>query len=620
MFPGGGLDHAASARSCGGIMNSIRAFVGHSFAQSDEKLVRTFLDYFQSLAKAQPEFTWDHAEDAEPIQLAKKVLDNIDGKNVFIGICTKKERAISDDLLSATWFGKRLGNTADFSWKTSDWIIQEIGLAVGRGMTIVLFIENEVRLPGGLFGDVEYISFEKERLHEAFEKFLQMLSTLTPKDVAPPATGAKPVAANEPPSPIEAWEPQPDWPRIRYPRAAMAMLFDGNESGLNRIDAAYRTSPYAYGDGLPTWEAELEFVRYLISGKLDFQKLQRLASGHPHVSKITQFLARGYESLKEHELAAQTFERAASISKDNEEKLDCLSNAAIQYRSFGEAVKATALLESAKELAIKHEIKTTALIPEFKEFAKVEKNTDLCLAVMEHELSSQPDDIQARFQLAFKHSESYNADLALYHYLKIPTGQRDPMSWNNLGVSFGEFNMPVRSISAFRSSANEGETLAMSNLGLNMLQAGFLEEAREECKRALKLENPHKRLGLLLERLGEVEDEETKKLEEVLEKLKGKAEFYRHWGNAAFRLTPATVARKWHREDDVFDADLSDAVLQLVGTFTRPANVLAGLLGRHPWAQETYIQKVEYKLTQSGEMLLGTVTRSRQGCPVNHYR
>ena len=80
-------------------MAELRAFVGHSFLKSDESVVRAFLDHFRTLEKAGVDFTWDHAEEAEAVPLSNKVLAKVEGKNVFIGICTKKECAIEDSKL-----------------------------------------------------------------------------------------------------------------------------------------------------------------------------------------------------------------------------------------------------------------------------------------------------------------------------------------------------------------------------------------------------------------------------------------------------------------------------------------------------------------------------------------
>ena len=89
-------------------MTPLRAFVGHSFTDDDAEVTRKFLKYLGQLAELYPTFSWEHAEPAEPEVLAEKVKRLLVGKNLFIGICTKKERVISPSALSPTVFpGKR---------------------------------------------------------------------------------------------------------------------------------------------------------------------------------------------------------------------------------------------------------------------------------------------------------------------------------------------------------------------------------------------------------------------------------------------------------------------------------------------------------------------------------
>ncbi|HKM88410.1 MAG TPA: hypothetical protein VJX48_07380 [Xanthobacteraceae bacterium] len=85
-------------------MQGIKAFVGHSFTAADKQVVDAFLEYFRTLSKAYPGFTWDHAEEAEPKTLSERVLAKIQDKNVFIGICTRRELAVDDGNLSPSFF------------------------------------------------------------------------------------------------------------------------------------------------------------------------------------------------------------------------------------------------------------------------------------------------------------------------------------------------------------------------------------------------------------------------------------------------------------------------------------------------------------------------------------
>jgi hypothetical protein len=183
-------------------MNEIRAFVGHSFTDADSEPVGIFLKYFEQISKSHPHFSWEHAEPAEPKQLAEKVISLLADKNVFIGICTRNEYVIDPSSLTTTVFRKGFHKapTTAFHWKTSDWIIQEIGLAKGEGLDLILLIENGLRRPGGLQGDVEYIPFDRASPERSFGKILDMITALSPRvpSIASTTSDVKSVQDEEP--------------------------------------------------------------------------------------------------------------------------------------------------------------------------------------------------------------------------------------------------------------------------------------------------------------------------------------------------------------------------------------------------------------------------------------
>lgn len=80
-------------------MTPIQAFVGHSFTEDDEIVVSKFLKYLNQVSELHPNFSWVHAESAEPRVIDAKVLSLFDSKNLFIAICTKKERVIAPPAL-----------------------------------------------------------------------------------------------------------------------------------------------------------------------------------------------------------------------------------------------------------------------------------------------------------------------------------------------------------------------------------------------------------------------------------------------------------------------------------------------------------------------------------------
>jgi hypothetical protein len=54
-------------------MVAINAFVAHSFTRDDEVLIGKYLKYFDQLSKSEMNFSYVHAEAAEPKVLAEKL-------------------------------------------------------------------------------------------------------------------------------------------------------------------------------------------------------------------------------------------------------------------------------------------------------------------------------------------------------------------------------------------------------------------------------------------------------------------------------------------------------------------------------------------------------------------
>jgi len=210
-------------------MEQIRAFVGHSFTKEDEQLVQKLLKFLTTVSHTLPNFSWEHAQGPEPRGIDEKVLDLFSGKSLFIGICTQKERVVA--ATGSPWWiprGKVVANNRDIEWKTSDWIIQEIGLATGRGMDVILLVENGVRKPGGLQGSLEYVPFSREAPEACFNTLLGMIATLVPRST--PSAGTETAAAAAPvvedsPTPSK----EPDWavpkPEWAFKEFDMAMFF-----------------------------------------------------------------------------------------------------------------------------------------------------------------------------------------------------------------------------------------------------------------------------------------------------------------------------------------------------------------------------------------------------------
>jgi hypothetical protein len=296
---------------------TIRAFVGHSFLPEDQVVVRAFTDYLDTLKDALPSFMWEHAERAEPGTLTDKVLRIAAGKNLFIGICTAKESAIPTNSLSNFWPFKnyKTAKTDEFTLKASDWVIQEIGMAIGMGMKTILLHEKGIRLPGGLQGNTEYIEFDRGSPSEAFPKLLQMVSSMTPKEStalvvvsAETEVSVRPEDAPNGTATLDSVAPDETWDREMYQFAAVWSARRKDEAAFDKIDTAYRKTSFAshYDDG-KAWDAHLESVRVRFNFEGDLDRLVALASENPKNSRVRAALAATYAFYSEHASAAAEY-------------------------------------------------------------------------------------------------------------------------------------------------------------------------------------------------------------------------------------------------------------------------------------------------------------------------
>jgi tetratricopeptide (TPR) repeat protein len=397
-------------------------------------------------------------------------------------------------------------------------------------------------------------------------------------------------------------------------RAYRAIIIMRDAGALDAIYAAFRASPFGRDIALTIWEARIEFFRMLGGERSDFEKIKKAARDNPTNSNLLFFMARGYQEFGDHQTAACTFEDAAAKAEKDAHKLSCLAFAASQYAQAGQWNRSNEIVERLKrEVAGKPDLQYEFLSA-FRDLAEAEKNDGLQLAIMEQMVELRPDDTSARFSLAFKHSVVGNSDMALHHYLKIPLCERDATTWNNLGVAYGDFGMPIKAVDAFRESEKENETLAMCNLGFKLLSSGFLPEAQLEADKAISIKPHHKNVPELLTRLNGAQDEEEDKLTETLEKTKVKAAFYRKLGEGVLKATPLNIAPNWNSPEGALEGKMDGTSVRIIGAHKRPLNALAGLFQPSGLLGQAMVtHRIEYSGEVRGNVIFGHVKRSMDG-------
>jgi hypothetical protein len=383
-------------------LSEIRAFVGHSFTEDDSDAIIKFLKYFDQISKSHPNFSWDHAESAEPKLLAEKVLSLINDKNLFIGICTRKEFVINPPDLKHRVLRKNFATapTSAFYQKTSDWIIQEIGLAIGKGLDIILLIENGVRKPGGLQGDVEYIPFDRTSPEKSFGKILEMITALSPKSLGKTAVAEDIKSTSNGESMAELatnkneswWLPKPGWTRHNYEMGYM-MALDLRETDAQVISDAYLvTEDAGQGDNRNSWVAFCEFIRLRFGHGGSLQRLKDLAVQHPHSAGAAYYLARAHETYQDHAAAARIYEAAAKEDAEVGERLRLLKAAAVAHAHAGTTSVTSAVIKEMKQHVQNYGTGEVELLSALRELADFDKDQETAIAVMERIVNIDPSD------------------------------------------------------------------------------------------------------------------------------------------------------------------------------------------------------------------------------------
>jgi tetratricopeptide (TPR) repeat protein len=605
-------------------MNRITAFVAHSFVAEDKALVAAFLEYFRQLSGLHSSFTWANAEAAEPKELAEKVKAIVADKNVVIAICTKKERVIAPSRLRKSFLQPTFvkGLESDFEWQTSDWITQEIGLAIGREMKLVLLLEDGVRLPGGLQGDLEYVLFDRRAPEKSFGKILEMLKALTPRVPTEDSATSEPPKAQEDSlsdqaDDDDAWQtPRPEWRQKEFDYAVLRYMADGNAMGVSAISRAYlATEAGSDAKNAKRWEAYCEWLRiyFLQGGQLS--RLKEIAMSSPDNADVWGYLGEAYSKLDHHDHAAESFRRAAELTADLQRKLYYLRRSCTGAQRSGHPEAAKALLDTMKSLADNTEESEKKILVAERATAEASKNDHILVGVLERLADLDPGDTDLRFALAYKHSELDDDDLTLFHYSLIPHDDRSALAWNNLGAAYDQLELQAKSIDAYRMAEHKGETLAMSNIANRFLRGGFVAEAQGICDKALEVPDYHKNVPSSLKRIKEIPEEEAKKENDLLERARRASDFFKRFGHAVSRPTVTEIHGSWSGPDCALQVSITGGSFAATGKYDRPSNSLFSLSYFGPSSPDAPPLRfvVEFGGAVQGRTIVGSVSRHLEG-------
>jgi tetratricopeptide (TPR) repeat protein len=284
------------------------------------------------------------------------------------------------------------------------------------------------------------------------------------------------------------------------------------ESGLEEVsDATEKLDLLAY------WTFHL----YEKGWSEGFDKLKHLSQENPSADQPLSWLALIFQKAGQWAEAVDHYKRVRELASSEKERLSrtvliakVLVAAGLPNEALSELRQARALAQDPPEQAQFYTALGEVLL-------KIYPSKPLLgIACFEKALSIQPADTKLQFDVAYTHSEAITPTVVLYHYRKLLEVKTDPIAMNNAGVAAGELKLPLTGIRYFKLSAERGETLAMANLGSNLLEAGFEQEAREILEEARKEKEVHPNVDQWLGQIQKNRLAEEKKIEELDARVK----------------------------------------------------------------------------------------------------
>ena len=278
----------------------------------------------------------------------------------------------------------------------------------------------------------------------------------------------------------------------------------------------------------------LRYTRAADSGAL--AKLRELAS-HPSTKvSVLRWLARCYWSTKDHSKAREIYiEARDSADEINAAQLTC--DIADCWAKEGNPD------QGLEEVIIKlREVeRTDAKSYLYKSMASMyqTKGSERMRAIaLEKALEFAPNDKEIRFRAAHAQSEAKLSAVSITNYDTLLTLEpKEAGTLNNLGVECKKLNLFFESVAYYKKAADEGNTLAMSNLADLLMDMGFYKEADDELSRASRLPNPNERVAWVKAQLEKKRREEREKWSNVIEVGNRQQQFLREFAQASIEET-----------------------------------------------------------------------------------
>lgn len=504
-----------------------------------------------------------------------------------------------------------------------DNVVFELGLFIGRLSRKRTFIvsprDTDLHLPSDLAG-LTPLDYDASRPPDKLRAALGSAATSIraairdlrqlPRPTGEIATQVAQVAADEgddfPPGFFKA---ESDWHDKTYEHRYFVAVFTDHDDAAREIDRSFRASALCRDDEtLAVWEARCDWVQIQAGNSRSVGRFRKKVDQYPANALLRDLLGRALKHYGNVEEARDTFAVAAEISTD----LVLTSRAIERALGCDEEIPANELRKYQAVL-----MKTMGadshppddVLSALRSIATRLGLDELARGIDEVRVRAEPDNISLRFELGLRDSNDRRHALSLHHYLAIPPGERNGTTWNNLGVTYSNLQLPGRAVEAYLMGSAKGETIADGNLAHKLVAAGFFDDAKRRAEGAIKVEGHHNNVVEALTAIQTAKEEEQQKEGEAQGTAKAERDHLLAIGGAGLTHETADFSGSWNTPDGLIVLAASpDGTWTGRGVKETEAPVGLGLMFS-PVSGRRSISDVEYKLVRFGDVLEGTVSR-----------
>ena len=357
-----------------------------------------------------------------------------------------------------------------------------------------------------------------------------------------------------------------------------ARLFDEHLRSGKDLDGRFRD------------EALFNYWAFSLGGQVDaLERLKAQADQADSEEKRVaawSWLSACYEAATSYEKAEALWRGAALTVTAPDGKARAARGLAHVRSKLGAPDEAKKILQDALGQELSDEWRT-GLLEDLIEVEDKLGNEQAAALLYEQVLDLNPGDHSKLFAAAYAQSQAKLPLLSLKNYTTlVRLAPTHPSALNNLGVCASELKAPGKSISFYRRAAQQGETLAMANIGRKQIEAGFFDEARKTIEDANKHENPHENVASAITALRSAEDSEDREWQEMADKATSLREEALRYGDAYLSVDadPTAFAGRWSLDTgQAVESHVDDDALRVEWRQDVPVSLLRiGLAGIRP--------------------------------------